>query len=118
MIKKPDYYLFKYLERILEFERELTTFFNLSDIAYNEQDKFPKSGIIEFGGKEIGYQFHGNGCTFTDDGIEVGYSIYTDRKNYIATAPFEFMQFINTLGGADLLRTRLRNYKVLNIYWS
>lgn len=46
--------------------------------------------------QNVKYSFHGNGCTLICDKFELTYSIYTDRENHIATAPFEFMQYVNT----------------------
>lgn len=89
-------YLSAYVADIIAFEGELMKVYNLDEIPFNELGRVPKAGVVFAGKKEMKYHFHGNGCTFIYDNVKVGYSIYTDRKNYIATAPFEFMEFINS----------------------
>lgn len=91
-------YLITYTKEILAFEKELLNFYNLKNtILFNELGSIPKTGTILCNGKNIKYHFHGNGCTFEYDTVKVQYSIYTDRENYIATTPFEFMVFINSM---------------------
>lgn len=96
MIKYYEHYIFRYLNEILEFENELKNVYQLQDIPFNELDKFPKSGLLVLNQKNIEYSYHGNGCTFKYDDIEITYDIYANRVNYIATSPFSIMTYINS----------------------
>lgn len=88
--------LFKLVDLIIWFENGLKTFYHLNDHPYNCQEKIPKSSSIKIQNEVVSYSFHGIGCTFTTNDIEVNYSIYVNEKDYIVISPWGLMQFLNS----------------------
>jgi hypothetical protein len=70
--------------------------YSLNSIPYLNKDKIPKAGKLENDGIHLEYKFHGSGCTFILDSIELDYSIYADQENYIVVSPWGFTCFVNT----------------------
>lgn len=88
--------LFKYVEVILKCEGIINKYYGLSGIPYLNKDKIPKSNKLKLDEVQLEYNFHGIGCTFILGPIELDYSIYVDRENYIVVSPWGFTNFVNT----------------------
>lgn len=88
--------LFKFISVILQCENLIGKEYNLKGIPYLNKDKIPKTGKIQGVEAQLEYRFHGSGCTFNLGSIELDYSIYIDRENYITISPWGFSCFVNT----------------------
>lgn len=124
-IEELEQLLYNYLSEIFEFESAITVAYKLDDLPFNMLSRFPQKESIFYKNKKTDYRFHGNGCTLIINGVEIQYSIYTDRVNYIAISPWDFLRFIQTTDYKGLTKSltqvqtleyleKLEKHKVVN----
>ncbi len=55
---------------------------------------FPKSGLLKMGDREIEYSFHGAGCDFWVNNLEVRYDFAPFINYNIKVSSWKFLQFV------------------------
>lgn len=88
--------LYFYVNYILRCEKIIKDEYSLTDHPYLNKKRIPKKGEVIFNGGFLEYNFHGSGCSFLFENIDIDYDIYIDRSNYIVTSPWKFKKFIDS----------------------
>ena len=96
--------LFNYLSEIFEFENAIARTYKLGDLPFNMLSHFPMYGSVLYDNKKADYRFHGIGCSLTVNSIEIEFSIYANRANYIALSPWDFLRYIQTVNNNILTK--------------
>lgn len=90
-----DTVIFSYVSYIKRFHEFLVRKYELTDIPYNVCGKmFPKFGSFLIDGHAIKYQFHGRGCSFYWNNIEVIYNVDAGSKNQILLGGYGLLKFM------------------------
>ncbi len=96
-----DIFLF-YADTIIKFNKRIKQEFSTSNIPYEDAGKlFPKIGTIDIQQVTVPYRFHGAGCTFFWNEIEVYFSVDVTNKNWIVITPGGLQQFLSTYLNVD-----------------
>lgn len=95
-ITSIEIYLFHYTQLILEFEDVLKNNFKLPDHPWQCLKMFPRRGVVTEGPDSYSYHFHGRGCSFDYNGLEVHYDYVITEPNYLTTVPWKFWRFVTT----------------------
>jgi hypothetical protein len=88
--------LFQYVQLILRFETALKKIYNLKDNPYRCQHFFPRAGKLETMADLFTYRFHGAGCSFEHNNVEVHYDYHIIEDNYLTTVSWKFWRFVVT----------------------
>lgn len=92
-----DEIIFDFVERVKLFNALLTNEYKLTESPYNLSGKaFPKTGFILYGDIKIRYNFHGRGCTFYMDEIEVNFNVDASNIHQIMIGSYSIKKFIET----------------------
>jgi hypothetical protein len=90
-------YLLIFVFIVKQLEKELTTQFDLQDIPYNEVNKkIPKKGTFNWRTYLVSFDFHGAGCLFKINNLELDYNIGPLSENNIKISPWKFLNFLKT----------------------
>ena len=87
---------YKYISLIKTFNESLIKYYNLSENPYNSSGKlFPKIGSILIDRVEVKYRFHGRGCTFFWNELEIFFNVDPNNRNPIIITPGGVYTFLN-----------------------
>ena len=90
-------YLLKLAILVKHLEKELVKRYSLKNIPYNEVGKaLPREGTFVFLSCTIYYKFHGAGCLFRINNIELDYDVAPLSSNNIKLSPWKFLNFLKT----------------------
>lgn len=88
--------IYSYAQIILDFERVVKIKYDLTSVRWLRVERFPKVGTVILKSQEVSYRFHGSGCTFSVDKVEVNYNVDVGEVDYLVTSPWFFFRYCTT----------------------
>lgn len=88
----------KYLRTIKSFQTALQSLHSFSEVPYNVAGReFSKAGSIEIDGIVFEYNYHGAGCSITQNGqIQLNYDIAPTVNEQVKISVWKFWKYVST----------------------
>jgi hypothetical protein len=95
-------YLTKLVIIVKHLEKDLVNKYNAKGILYNEVGKtIPREGTLIFFNYSVFYKFHGAGCLFKINDLELDYNMAPISDNNIKISPWNFLNFLKTCSNVE-----------------